>query len=111
MWCTHLVFGCQRTDILQTTMEENLAMIYDTVEYAVRQHGRTLMVDLEHIFDGYKYNAENSLQCCRAAMNGGASCLVLCDKWRDHAMGNFRHCIRIVETIGWNSEIGHSLSQ
>jgi len=37
------------------------------------------MVDLEHYFDGYKFNKEYTLQCCQAAVEGGASVLVMCD--------------------------------
>ena len=69
----------QVTDILRATLDENLQMIEDTVRYCVQQHGRTVMVDLEHFFDGYAHNAAYALQCCQAAMRGGASCLVLCD--------------------------------
>ena len=69
----------QVTDILRATLDENLRMIEDTVEYCVRQHGRNVMVDLEHFFDGYSANPDYAVQCCRAAMRGGASCLVLCD--------------------------------
>lgn len=68
----------QVTEILKATPEENLAMIRDTVEYLV-SHGRRVMVDLEHFFDGYQFDSAYALQCCEAAANAGASCLVLCD--------------------------------
>lgn len=69
----------QVTDILCTTLEENLRMIGDTVRYLTQTHGRNVMVDLEHFFDGYAYNADYALQCCQTAYETGASCLVLCD--------------------------------
>mmetsp|Transcript_17189 Transcript_17189/g.32605 ORF Transcript_17189/g.32605 Transcript_17189/m.32605 type:complete len:638 (-) Transcript_17189:2-1915(-) len=69
----------QVTEILRASLEENLAMIEETVDYTVRQHGRTVMVDLEHFFDGYKQDADYSIKCCQAAIKGGAVCLVLCD--------------------------------
>jgi 2-isopropylmalate synthase len=69
----------QVTDILRATLDENINMIVDTVKYLVRQQNRSVMVDLEHFFDGYIANAEYALQCCQSAADAGASCLVLCD--------------------------------
>lgn len=70
----------QVTEILRASLAENLDMIYDTVEYLVNYNGgRNVMVDLEHFFDGYKHDAVYALQCCQAAVDAGASCLVLCD--------------------------------
>lgn len=68
----------QVTDILRADPAENINMIYDSVSYLVSQ-GRTVMVDLEHYFDGHNFNAEYAIQCCQAAVDGGASVLVLCD--------------------------------
>jgi len=68
----------QVTDILKASLEQNLQMIRDTVEYLTQQ-GRRVMVDLEHFFDGYAANATYALECCQAATEAGASCLVLCD--------------------------------
>jgi 2-isopropylmalate synthase len=69
----------QVEDILKTTRDENCRMIYDSVQYLVKEHGRQVMVDLEHFFDGYKDDSDYALACCHAAANAGASCLVLCD--------------------------------
>jgi len=68
----------QVTDIIRANPEENLEMIYDSVSYLVSQ-GRKVMVDLEHYFDGYKYDSEYTLKCCQAAVNAGAQVLVMCD--------------------------------
>ncbi len=68
----------QVTDILRATPEENLEMIRDSVAFLTSQ-GRRVFVDLEHFYDGYKYNEEYALQCCEAAADAGAKCLVLCD--------------------------------
>lgn len=68
----------QVTDIIRASPTENLDMIRDSVQYLVSQ-GRTVMVDLEHYFDGYKFNAKYTLQCCHAAVEGGAQVLVMCD--------------------------------
>lgn len=68
----------QVTDIIQTTLEENLRMIEDTVRYC-REKGREVIFDAEHFFDGYKSNPKYALKALEAASNGGASSLVLCD--------------------------------
>lgn len=68
----------QVTDIIRADPQENLDMIYDSVSYLVSQ-GRKVMVDLEHYFDGYKYDSEYTLKCCKAAVEGGAEVLVMCD--------------------------------
>lgn len=65
-------------EVLRTTEEENRAMIRDTVAY-LRSRGKEVVYDAEHFFDGYKANADFALQTLRAAAEGGASCLVLCD--------------------------------
>lgn len=68
----------QVTEILKASPEENIRMISDTVKYLVSQ-GRQVFVDLEHYFDGYRSDRQYALDCCRAATDAGASCLVLCD--------------------------------
>lgn len=65
-------------DVLRCTEEENQAMIRDTVRH-LREHGREVIYDAEHFFDGYKDCAEHALGTLRAALEGGASILVLCD--------------------------------
>jgi len=68
----------QVTEIIRAAPEENLEMIRDSVSYLVSL-GKTVFVDLEHFFDGYKFDEEYSLKCCQAATDAGASGLVLCD--------------------------------
>ncbi len=64
--------------ILRVALEENLKMIEDTVSYMKRMD-REVVYDAEHFFDGYKKNAEYTLRTLRAAQEGGADVLVLCD--------------------------------
>jgi 2-isopropylmalate synthase len=66
------------TEVLRTTATENRAMIRDTVAYLAK-HGREVIYDAEHFFDGYKDSPEHALATLEAAAEGGASCLVLCD--------------------------------
>ena len=63
---------------IKTTLEENLKMIRQSVA-AAADRGRESMFDCEHFFDGYKNNPDYALDCVRAAHDGGASWVVLCD--------------------------------
>ncbi len=63
---------------LETSPEENLASIRDSVRAAVRS-GREVLLDCEHFFDGYKANPQFALACAKAAADEGARWVVLCD--------------------------------
>ena len=63
---------------LETTEEENLASIRDSVRSA-RAKGREVLLDCEHFFDGYKDNPVYALACAKAAFDEGARWVVLCD--------------------------------
>ena len=65
-------------DILQTTGQENLAMISETIAYFV-QHGVKVIFDAEHFFDGYKNNPDYAMQALFTAQQAGASRICLCD--------------------------------
>ncbi|MBT3554314.1 MAG: citramalate synthase [Chloroflexi bacterium] len=68
----------QVRDVLQTSLEENLAMIADSVTY-LKSKGRRVFFDAEHFFDGYKMNAEYAVQALRVALDAGAERLIVCD--------------------------------
>src|SRR5215216_3346855 len=63
---------------LETTLEENLASIRDSVR-AAKAKGREVLLDCEHFFDGYKANPSYALACAQAAYEEGARWVVLCD--------------------------------
>lgn len=63
---------------LETTKDENLASIRDSVA-AAKAAGREVMLDCEHFFDGYKEDASFALACAKAAYDAGARWVVLCD--------------------------------
>jgi len=63
---------------LETTPEENLASIRDSVR-AAKARGREVLLDCEHFFDGYKANRQFALACAKAAFEEGARWIVLCD--------------------------------
>jgi len=66
------------THVLETTVEENLAMIADSVRH-LKQAGRSVFLDAEHFFDGFESDKDYALQCLKTAANAGADCVVLCD--------------------------------
>jgi 2-isopropylmalate synthase len=66
------------TEVLRASLDDNLAMIEDTVKFLVAQ-GRRVMYDAEHFFDGYTDDPGYAIETLRAAKRGGAEVLVLCD--------------------------------
>ena len=64
--------------VLRTSPDENLAMIADTIRF-LKKHGRFVIYDAEHSFDGYKSEPEYALDTWRAAEKAGADFIVLCD--------------------------------
>ena len=66
------------TEVLQTTPEENLRMIHDSLAY-LKSLGKTVIYDAEHFFDGMKLDLEYSLDTLQVAVNAGVDCVVLCD--------------------------------
>ena len=65
-------------EVLRTTPEENLAMIRDTVRF-LKDHGKEVVYDAEHGFDGYKNDPDYALATWQAAAKAGADVIVLCD--------------------------------
>jgi 2-isopropylmalate synthase len=63
---------------LRTSLDENLAMISDTVQH-LRAEGQRVFVDCEHFFDGYRENPAYALEAVRTAAEAGAEVVVLCD--------------------------------
>ena len=66
------------TEILRVTLEENLEMIYDTVNY-LTECGKEVIFDAEHFFDGYKNNPDYAIKAIKAAEKAGAAAVCLCD--------------------------------
>lgn len=65
-------------EVLNTTAEENRAMIADTVRF-LKEKGKIVVYDAEHAFDGYKDNPEYAMSTWQAAEQAGADLVVLCD--------------------------------
>ena len=71
-WTLHV------TEVLQTTLEENLRIIQTSLGY-LKAKGREVVYDAEHFFDGYNADPDYALDTLRAATRGGASVIVMCD--------------------------------
>jgi 2-isopropylmalate synthase len=68
----------QVTEVLRAGLDENLDMIAESVAFLVR-HGREVIFDAEHFFDGWKQNPDYARQAIRAAAQAGARLVALCD--------------------------------
>ncbi len=64
--------------ILQTSLEENLAMVRDTIRF-LRSRGLRVFFDAEHFFDGWKHNSACTWQVIETAAEAGAEVIILCD--------------------------------
>ncbi|MEM7771729.1 MAG: citramalate synthase [Cyanobacteria bacterium P01_A01_bin.37] len=71
-WDLHVTEG------LKTSLDENLAMIQDTIQF-FRQQNRRVIYDAEHWFDGYQQNPSYAIHTLEAALDAGAEWIVLCD--------------------------------
>jgi 2-isopropylmalate synthase len=71
-WLLHV------TEVLRARPDENLAMIGDTVRY-LTDHGKAVIYDAEHAFDGFKDDPDYALATWQAAEKAGAECIALCD--------------------------------
>ncbi|MEZ6063528.1 MAG: citramalate synthase [Planctomycetaceae bacterium] len=66
------------TEVLRVSLQENLAMIADSVAYA-KSEGREVIYDAEHCFDGWTANPDYALQTWKAAADAGADMICMCD--------------------------------
>jgi 2-isopropylmalate synthase len=66
------------TEILGVSLDENLDMIEKTLVY-LKNRQREVIYDAEHFFDGYKHNPDYTIKTIKAAINGGADMIILCD--------------------------------
>ncbi|HSA31299.1 MAG TPA: citramalate synthase [Candidatus Omnitrophota bacterium] len=66
------------TDVIKTTLDENLSMIRDSVEF-LKKRKREVFYDAEHFFDGYKSNPDYALRTLLSAQEAKADCIILCD--------------------------------
>ncbi len=93
------------TDVLETTMEENLAMIGESVAYC-RQQGKEVVYDAEHFFDGYKANPEYAVATVKTAAVNGANSVVLCDTNGGSLPWEVEEIVRDVKAQLGNTAVG-----
>lgn len=66
------------TEVIRTTLDENLAMIFDTIQY-LKSQGREVVFDAEHYFDAYKADPEYAIKTLQHAQTAGVDWITLCD--------------------------------
>jgi 2-isopropylmalate synthase len=93
------------TEVLQTTPAENLRMIRASLRY-LKSLGKEVIYDAEHFFDGMKLDFEYSLDTLRAAVEGGADCLVLCDTNGGSLPWEVAEYVRVVAECFPNIKLG-----
>jgi len=93
------------TEVLRTTPDENLRLIRDSLAY-LATHGREVIYDAEHFFDGYKLSADYAFQTVQAALDGGASLVVLCDTNGGSMPWEIESIVRAVRTAFPQARLG-----
>ena len=91
--------------VLQTSLEENLAMLADSVRY-LKQKGKAVFFDAEHFFDGFALDRDYALACLRSASNAGADGLVLCDTNGGTLTAALLEAIEVVQAAFPNVALG-----
>ncbi len=105
-----VVFGkswtFQVTDILKTTLEENLAMIRETCQF-LRENGKTVFYDAEHFFTAYQEDKEYAFKTLAAAIEGGAEVVCLCETKGGFMIDECRKAVsEVVKLFGDKVKIG-----
>jgi 2-isopropylmalate synthase len=96
-WTLHV------TDVLRTTLDDNLRIIEASLAY-LRAQGRRVIYDAEHFFDGYQADPAYALETLRAAVRGGAETVVLCDTNGGSMPWDLAESVRCVR-----ADLGHPL--
>ena len=88
----------QVTHALRTTLEENLAMIRESVAY-LKSKRMEVIYDAEHFFDGFRANRPYALKTLQAALEAGADCLTLCDTNGGSIPSQIMEAMKVVKRV------------
>lgn len=96
----------QVTDVLKTTLDENLLMIKESCEYLC-SHNKHVFYDAEHFFTAYFENPDYALKTLQAAVEGGAELLCLCETKGGFMIDDCRKVVHdVVQRFGNRVKIG-----
>lgn len=107
---TVVIFGkswtFQVTDILKTTLDENLLMIKDSCEY-LKKNGRSVIYDAEHFFTAFMDDKDYAMQTVQAAVDGGADVICLCETKGGFMIDDCRRAVKeVVKAFGKKVTVG-----
>lgn len=96
----------QVTEIIKTSLEENLNMIKDSCLY-LKEKGKHVIFDAEHFFTGYAADRDYAMKTLQAAVDGGAEVLCLCETRGGSMIGEVQSAVRdVVAAFGKKAKIG-----
>lgn len=107
---TVVIFGkswtFQVTDILKTTLDENLLMIKESCEY-LKKNGRSVIYDAEHFFTAFMDDKDYAMQTVQAAVDGGADVICLCETKGGFMIDDCRRAVKeVVKAFGKKVTVG-----
>jgi 2-isopropylmalate synthase len=85
-------------DDLRISQKANLEVIADSVSY-MKKRVDEVIFDAEHFFDGFRANPEYALECLKAAEEGGADWIVLCETNGGRLPGDVRDALQHVSRV------------
>lgn len=99
-------WGFQVTEILQTTLEENLKMIKESCAY-LKKHKKTVFYDAEHFFTAFQEDKSYAIKTLEAAIEGGADVICLCETKGGYMMDECREAVsEVVKLFSDKAQIG-----
>jgi 2-isopropylmalate synthase len=94
------------TEALRVGLDDNLAMIADSVAFLRKETGRPVFYDAEHFFDGFRANRAYTLETLRAAVEARADRIVLCDTNGGSLPSQIAEAVRVVRETFPDAKLG-----
>ncbi|MGZ8532319.1 MAG: citramalate synthase [Candidatus Binatia bacterium] len=79
-------------DDLRISQKANLDIIGDSIAY-MKKRVDEVIFDAEHFFDGFRANPDYAIECLKAAQDGGADWIVLCETNGGRLPGEIREAL------------------